>query len=164
MCKSFSCYCPGIQALSEFIPIFICGYIHTPPTLVLPPANPEADFVGLHHRLMFHGLIPTSDITHVKAFSGRASVQGSLTVSCLQFTRWQSVWRHWASLWWRPGGRWRAMEIKFSVWTGAKTKEELWALPRYAVGQMFSEILLSANTNLLAVLHTTLFRWHLCIV
>eukprot|EP00075_Anas_platyrhynchos_P033639 XP_027322892.1 guanine nucleotide-binding protein subunit beta-5 isoform X1 [Anas platyrhynchos] len=64
MCKSFSCYCPGIQALSEFIPIFICGYIHTPPTLVLPPANPEADFVGLHHRLMFLGLIPTSDITH----------------------------------------------------------------------------------------------------
>lgn len=79
MCKSFSCYCPGIQALSEFIPIFICGYIHTPPTLVLPPANPEADFVGLHHRLMFLGLIPTSDITHERksfqwqSFSARFS-------------------------------------------------------------------------------------------
>uniref|UniRef100_A0A663LV34 G protein subunit beta 5 n=1 Tax=Athene cunicularia TaxID=194338 RepID=A0A663LV34_ATHCN len=32
-------------------------YVHTPPTLVLPPASSEAEFIGLHHRLKLHGLI-----------------------------------------------------------------------------------------------------------
>lgn len=39
-------------------------YVHALPTLVLPPASSEAEFVGLHHRLKLHGLIPPSDITH----------------------------------------------------------------------------------------------------
>lgn len=117
--------------------------VHTLLTLVLLPASSEAEFIGLHYRLKLQGLLPPSSITHsIEIYQGRALMQGSLTISCLQFTRWQSVWRRWASLWWRPGGPWRAMEIKFSVWTGAKIREELWALPRYAVGQLFPKLVL----------------------
>lgn len=162
VCKSFSCYIPGIQPWVNSSLCLSAEYVPLPPTLVLATCQlwSRAQWLAPWTQTSWIN-IPPGALLRSRYFQGRALMKGSLTTSCLQFIRWQSVWRRWDSLWWRPGGPWRAMETKFSVWTGAKTREELWALPRYAVGQVFFKDSVEHYINLLAVLCATLSRWYL---